>query len=220
MESHLHRMAKELLYNEIINNKRFECKDHLNKVYFKEINKWNAVLMEMPYYDDCYKRYTPFDVCYKHDGWGLCDGWGACTEDMSCSAGFKDNNGISTCHKCNLMQHKKGMKYFDIAIVVLDGNGVYWIDSIIEIVNTHYPEWEKDILDNTADVYIIKAEDILKRVSDSPVYVERYIRIWVRSVNKQIEERDRKYEMQCKEFGLLDDSIHNQTSPCSCIISK
>lgn len=220
MESHLHRMAKELLYKEIIENGVFECKDRTNRVYKNEINKWNAVLMEMPYYDDCHNRYTPFDVCYKHNGWGLCIDNCISVTGMPCGANFKDNNGISICHKCNMMQHKKGMKYFDIAIIALDGNGVYWIDSIIEIVNTHYPEWKNDTLDKVDSVYIIKAEDILKRVTDSPVYVERYIRMWVRGVNKQIEERDRQYEIQCKGFGLLDDGIHSQINPCPCIISK
>jgi len=44
----------------------------------------------------------------------------------------------------------------------------------IEIINKHYPKWEGKIL-LPYQVFIIKAENILKRVANTPVFIERVI---------------------------------------------
>ena len=199
-------MAKEQLYKEIVGNKKFEWKDKNNKITTEKISKWNEVLMEMPYCDYGDGRYTPYDIDYSYNGW-ICAAGGMPREDMHCWMKVKNENGYCNCQQCEGFHLEKGMKIFDIAIVVLDGNGIYWIESVIEIVNKHYPKWKNDILEKIGHVYIIKAEDVLKRVSNTPVFVENHFCMWERDVERQTNIRDKEHkETYPNGFNLIDVS--------------
>ena len=164
-------MAKELLYKEIVENKEFKWKDKHNTVFTQKIEEWNEVRMEFPYFYDGVAVSTPYNLEHGDDGCEFCFMSCVPREDRWCNNQNKTTH-VFECKTCELFTCYKGMKFFDIVISVLDGGGVYWIDSVIEIVNKHYPTWRQECLDKIEWVYIIKAEDILKRVSNTPVYVE------------------------------------------------
>jgi len=125
-ESYLHKMAKELLYNQIVENGEFRGKDASGKQYHNQLRYSDRCVMEHPV---DYMGYTE-----KHQD-------------------YRGNTGI----------------IHDIAIT----NG-FSTTLAIEIVNKHYPKWE-DKTHLPYMVYVIKAENILKRVANTPAFIERVI---------------------------------------------
>jgi len=185
-------MAKELLYKEIEEKSGFEYKLGDGSIYFKRLitrddYRSECVLMEFPtiegYYPDEFGcQYTHKHTCGDciwNDDCGFfhsytpeneCGGY-VWIKNVGCKItkqnGFRFNIGDGYC-KCSSCEHYnfKGSAVHDIA-VFWKGN-VRWA---IEIVNKHPPKW--DILRSSMpyEIFIVNAEDVLKRVDKTPVYV-------------------------------------------------
>lgn len=46
----------------------------------------------------------------------------------------------------------------------------------IEIINKHEPSWENVFAYTPYDIFLVKAEDVLKRVDKTPVFVYKIIK--------------------------------------------
>jgi len=173
-ETYLHKIAKELLYAEIERNSCFRGKLGDGTAITAELTKredyrHECVLMEFvthigsPHYPDE----------------TLCE-VGGCRrlprEDRMTEGDyrFNDGGGYCTCASCDYLLPRE--KYIIHDIAAFWKGYVAWA---IEIVYKHYPAWEGKI-GLEYPVYVVKAENVLKRISDTPVFVEYVIpRGWV-----------------------------------------
>lgn len=176
-ESFLHRFAKEALYKEIKSSGYLSMKN-----YPDERLGNHGVYMEFPslvpdgnYPDECACSYS------------LCVGkeMGGCIHELDeyDIHDLKDFNqssiiydrysllkkpGYCCCSDCEFLNYN-GVVVHDIASI--HKGIVIWA---VEIINKHLPNWK---VEPTYPVYLIKAENILKRISETPVFVEekRYV---------------------------------------------
>lgn len=196
VESYLHKMAKELLYNEIEEKSGFEYKLSDGSIHFKDLisredYRAECVLMEFPtiegYYPDEFGcnaepaegkcKYCKWnDECafnHSYDKKGECQGYVWDTWIWKCkypgAPGFRFKTTGLEC-KCSNCDHYnfEGSVVHDIA-AFWKGN-VRWA---IEIVNKHSPDWNVVRASMPYDIFIVKAEDVLKRVDKTPVYVSQ-----------------------------------------------
>lgn len=193
VESYLHKMAKELLYQEIVDKGIFEFK--INDVCNLPLGN-HGLYMEFPTFEGDYPDelgcdYIPVMSCktcvygdisssflYNHCDYNhnyfQCNGssW-ECNDNNRCvfqknlydRFSLKDNLGYCKCAQCEYLD-KKDIKVHDI-VSIHKGQVVF----AIEIINKHPPAW-RDIEESlNYQVFLIKAVDILKRVENTPVYV-------------------------------------------------
>ena len=160
VESFLHKTAKELLYSEIERKGGFAWKtEHssgFEDVIRREDYRKECILMEFPTGNGEDNGMYP-------DEMGVCKPRSRC---KGASGGFRFNNGngYCKCSQCGDINYSK---------VIIHDIAVFWkghINFAIEVINKHPPAWRKKVK-LTYTVFVVKAEDILKRVTDSPVYV-------------------------------------------------
>jgi len=202
VESYLHKMAKELLYKEIEEKSGFEYKLSNGEVSFeslisREDYRGECVLMEFPTHDGSYPdefgcTYEPptsceFCVYYDKDNNSCIDGYvpvpycvgstcikytnGGLLLCKNPKTGFRFNsgNGYCKCAGCDTFDFD-GCKIHDIA--------AFWKGTVvfaIEIINKHEPDWIKKSNELYYNVYLVRAEDVLKRIGDTPIYVNRVV---------------------------------------------
>ena len=170
MESYLHKMAKELLYNEIEEKSGFEYKLSngdvgVESLITRDDYRGECVLMEFPtkegYYPDEFGCTHPIEKY-------ICDEFICGTK----KTGFRFNNGKGYC-KCSECEHYNfnGGVVHDIA-AFWKGN-VRWA---IEIINKHEPSWDEVYSSRQYYIFLVKAEDVLKRVDKTPVFVYKIIK--------------------------------------------
>lgn len=161
MESYLHLQAKELLYNQIENRDCFEWKtqdkkDSESLIDRKEYRK-ECILMEFP-------------SVQPHGNY---------PDESSCEAPSQERCPVSLhryqvpeklgyckCSSCIFLCRENIITH---DIVVFWKGNVVWA---IEIINTNWPKW------GTAPsypVYLVKAINVMKRVRNSPTYVEEIL---------------------------------------------
>lgn len=172
VESYLHKMAKELLYNEIVDKGIFEFKT--NDIATLPIGN-HGVYMEFPsidkscgggwYPDECgctlgtcvYKNEEYEDIYILDNGKKYTAG--------SDRYSLKTNPGYCCCGLCGHVKYSDSIVH-DIASIH-KGTVVF----AIEIINKHTPSWHEIESTLNYQVYLIRAVDILKRVDNTPVYV-------------------------------------------------
>jgi len=160
VESFLHKTAKELLCSEIERKGGFAWKTENSSGFEGLIERpeyrKECVLMEFP-------------TGNGEDNGMYPDEMGVCKSQLKCkgaSDGFRFNNGNGYC-KCSQCG------YIDYSKVIIHDIVVFWKGHIIfaiEVIHKHPPAWRNKVKLNYA-VFVIKADNILKRVTDSPVYV-------------------------------------------------
>jgi hypothetical protein len=171
MESYLHKQAKELLFAQIEKSGQFVWKTETNSgietLIDREEYRHECLLMEFPTGKAENNGMYPDEI-------------GVCTikrseYDVSCRAeGYRFNNGSGycSCSQCG---------YIDYSKVIIHDIAAFWKGHIyfaIEIINKHEPSWF-GVIDTDYPVYIIQAENVLKRVSNSAVYVDYILnRTW------------------------------------------
>jgi len=168
VESYLHKMAKELLYKEIEEKSGFEfknnCLSDCYDVIFKTDNKdifFVPLIERDDYRNECVLMEFPsIDGGYYPDELGC--------HNTTChkkTGKYRFNTGSGYC-KCGSCEH------LNLQNTIIHDIAAFWKGNIrwaIEIVNKHEPDWNDSNLDYP--VFLVRAEDVLKRVSKSPVYV-------------------------------------------------
>ena len=149
-------MAKELLYAEIERNDGFHGRLDDGTLITAELTKrsdyrGSCVLMEFPT-----SGWYPWET--------LCE--------LGCrSCGRYGGEGYCRCATCVHLSSTDKYVIHDIA--------AFWKGYIawaIEIVHKHEPEWEDNCMKWGCfpyPVYIVKADNVLRRISDTPVFIER-----------------------------------------------
>jgi hypothetical protein len=165
-ESFLHKHAKELLYNEIECKGVFEWKTDIDAGFESLTDRLEyrkeCILMEFPsvsgnYPDECACLYPGNDIklpfnCKLDNGYRWNDGKGYCR-----------------CTNCQFLDLKK-VTIHDIA--------AFWKGNVafaIEIINKHAPSWKYN-KHFDYPVFLVDASNVLKRVSDTPVFVSEIIK--------------------------------------------
>lgn len=169
LESYMYKMAKELLYAEIERNDGFCGKLDDGEIIRAPLIKRDdyrheCVLMEFPTPGGYYPDET------------LCETSGCrYSKHPRVADGFRFNagNGYCACASCKHLMPKE--KYIIHDIAAFWKGYVVWA---IEIVNKHEPDWKDDINHQGGmpyPVYVVKAENVLKRVTDTPVFIDDII---------------------------------------------
>lgn len=199
VESYLHKMAKELLYKEIEEKSGFEYKlsngiEDFEPLIKRDDYRNECVLMEFPtkdgYYPDEFgcsavpaegecqfcNWYTKCGFEHSYDKIGECGGYvwdrwtWKCRHPGMPGMRFNKGNGYCKCSSCDSYNFKDSIVH-DIA-AFWKGN-VQWA---IEIINKHEPSWDMVCASMPYHIYFIKAEDVLKRVDSTPVFVYKIIK--------------------------------------------
>ncbi|MCK5225102.1 MAG: hypothetical protein KAQ89_00135 [Planctomycetes bacterium] len=171
VESYLHKMAKELLYKEIEEKSGFEYKISNGEVFFKSVlghkdYRKECVLMEFPtqegYYPDEFGcGIENFEYFFQNEF--------NCTRSAK---GYRFNTGQGYC-KCSSCEH------FNFNDTVVHDIAFFYKGNVgfaVEIVNKHEPSWGKVNASLPYDIYFVRAEDVLKRIDSTPVFVYKIIR--------------------------------------------
>lgn len=165
VESYEHKIAKELLYKQIVEARvfRFKTDGEVRQVGACLDN--HGVWLEFPsadggHYPDEMACNAPMrnnlDLEFYTE---FCRPWRNATPDLL---------GIHPCSKCRFLNRQQ-CKIHDIAAAWKGG-----VDWAIEVVHKHYPDWLNDY-EKSYEIYIVKARSIMNRTSNSPVYVERIL---------------------------------------------
>ncbi|NOR85664.1 hypothetical protein GQ473_06110 [archaeon] len=196
VESYLHKMAKELLYKEIEEKSGFEYKlsngtEGFIGLISRDDYRSECVLMEFPthggYYPDefgCMNTIIPFNCifCKWNDWCGFdhigspqdpCGGYMTNPEFIcrKSAEGHRLNNGNGYC-KCSNCDD------FDFNGSVVHDIAAFWKGNVrfaIEIVNKHGPDWNRVYASMPYNIYFVKAEDVLKRIYSTPVFVHKIV---------------------------------------------
>lgn len=198
-------MAKELLYSQIIETGRFETKDKNGlraddvaatahekhrralageldiKAEMKAIptfNDWEAQMVKTRWDKlDVYMEYVIDVDLYNYT---ICDCDG-CGGDNDCSDCDKEDRlhcehskALPGYHSCSDCPHANIHDTIIHDIAVTTPNYYNHIVYAIEIIHKHFPDWEEERF-RPYPTYIIKADSVLRRVENTPVYVERVI---------------------------------------------
>ena len=164
----MHKLAKELLYAEIERNSQFQGKFASGEVMTEKL------IQRADYRDECVlmefvsavepPHYPDETLCR----WYGCNG--APPDDRPTTHGrFNDGNGYCACASCKWLLPREKYIVHDIA--------AFWKGMVgwaVEIVHKHTPDWAGQIC-LEYPVYIVKAENVLKRTTDTPVFIEDFI---------------------------------------------
>jgi len=161
VESFLHKTAKEILYVEIEKKSGVEWKTNTSFGFEPLIQRSEyrkeCVLMEFPTGNRSDNEMYPDEI-------GVCR---AIKQVGRCNLkGYRFNNGkgYCSCSQCG---------FIDYTGVIIHDIAAFWKGTIafaIEIINKHPPVWIDNLKPNYP-VYIVDATNILKRVTDTPVFV-------------------------------------------------
>jgi len=163
VESYLHRMAKELLYTEIEKNNGFEWKTEkesgFESLITRDDYRGECVLMEFPTKEGMYPDES--GCSYQH-------AW-ACNPSRN-KFRFHNGNGYCKCSNC---------EFYDFKNAIVHDIAAFWKGNVrfaIEIINKHEPKWDICYASMPYKIYFVRAEDVLKRVDSTPVFVYDSIR--------------------------------------------
>ena len=150
VESYSHKLAKELLYNQIKEKCYFETKN------YGDISLGNhGIYMEFP----CIDGYYPWEcMCKPHKE----------SKESEYCPKLVEKEGYCKCLLCKYLD-RNGAIIHDIASI--HKGHVVWA---IEIINKHEPEWKNKTLLQYS-VYIVYTNNVLERIENSPVYVNEAI---------------------------------------------
>lgn len=162
MESYQHKLAKELLYSEIIQKQKFH--------YKLTSDEWSIPIEENDHvYMECPACFGEIDSIQSIKKQGCF--YPAVFCNNSNNPFYCDDyllpNGVCRCNNCDLIDYKKIIIH-DIAVVEND-----IIQFAIEIINKHRPQWLSK-REPSYRVYLINAKNVLQRVSDTAVYVNSF----------------------------------------------